>query len=552
MTESANNIQQICQRVPLSSIVMPYVRLHRRGNSLVGLCPFHDEKTPSFVVNDQKGLFHCFGCGASGNVFSFVMQYENLDFKGALNKLANLAGITLTSVSLYQGLKSTLLQAQKWFTEQLCNNPSALLYLQKRNISSTSITKFQLGYAPRVLPENFLQNENSTIAGLRNKQGKACFTNRIIFPIHDLYGEVIGFGGRTLQDIHPKYLNSPESPLFKKNHLLYGLHFARNFAHKQLIVVEGYFDVLALAQEGIKNTVATMGTAMSLEHFQTIWNITQEVVICFDGDAAGRKAMMQIAKMLLSTLKPEHVVNFIYLPQGADPYTMVTENKLSTFKQLTKNSYSLSEVLWLSSTTDVVHTPTQLALLEKKLLEYANTLTDKSLRYYYRSFFIKKLRYNKTTYIPNLKNKFWEDFNYEYILIRLIIDYPQILQDRAREEEFAEMIFKVQDLALLKDTLFVLHSNNKAIVKTELIQDNAILFEKIYSISAQYSVDDFTGVCILWQRIIHLYTLNTLQEEYHTQMRIAMQGDSSAYDKAMVILADMQKIRHNLNENEDT
>ena len=548
---SIDNIQQICQRVVLSSVVMPHVRLRRRGNSLVGLCPFHNEKTPSFTVNDHKGLFHCFGCGASGNVFSFLMQYENLNFKEALHKLAALAGITLTSETIlpYQGLKSILVQAQKWFSDQLQNNPQALSYLQKRNISLSSIAQFQLGYASQLLPQHLLRDENSLLAGLRNKYGKAYFTNRLIFPICDLHGEVVAFGGRTLQEIHPKYLNSPESPLFKKNYLLYGLHFARKFSYKQLLVVEGYFDVIALVQRGIKNVVASMGTALNPEHFQTIWSLTQEVVICFDGDAAGRNAMAQVAKALLRTLKPEHVVNFVYLPQDTDPCAMATENKLDTLKQLVKNAYSLPEILWLSSTTNVTYTPTQLALLEKRLLEYADMLSDKSLRYYYRRFFIHKLRH-RTTYTPTLKHKFWEDFTYEYILIRLIIDYPQLLQDNSREEEFVEMIFNAADLALLKDTLLALHSNNQPIVKEVLMQDNALLLDKIYAISAQYIVNDLATADVLWRRIMRLYALNTLQEEYRTQMRIALRGDNLAHDKARAILADMQKIRHNLNENE--
>ncbi|MCM1001500.1 MAG: DNA primase, partial [Wolbachia endosymbiont of Melophagus ovinus] len=322
-------IDIIKSRLLLSDIVGKKVRLTKSGDNFVGLCPFHNEKTPSFFVSNTRGSYHCFGCSAHGDVFEFVSQTEGLSFKEALERLASVAGVELPKnlniTKESDKLFSTLSLAANWFAQK---KQGVMAYLRQRKISPEIIDKFKIGYAPNSgLKEYFnssgIKDEILIDVGLINKNSRDYFYDRLIFPIHNIAGKVIGFGGRALSsEQQPKYLNSSESQLFKKRENLYGLNLALSEIRKKqhIFVVEGYMDVIALHQAGISNTVAPLGTAISAEQIQNLWRFAKEVSICMDGDSAGRRAATRVAEFALPILKPGYPLKFVTLPSDKDPY----------------------------------------------------------------------------------------------------------------------------------------------------------------------------------------------------------------------------------------
>ena len=305
-------IDELKQRLPISRVISSKVKLSRSGPMLKGLCPFHNEKTPSFTVHDHKSMYYCFGCHASGDIIKFITETEKLNFNEAVKQLAAMAGMELPKLSkkdlAFEKQRTSLIEivakAGEWFAKQLklSNNYQALEYLKKRGLNEHDIKIFSLGYAPAKGLISFLEKSGFSVnlaveAGLaiktENNDYIERFRNRIIFPIRNQKGQIVGFGGRTLStEIMPKYLNSPETPLFKKNNLLYAADIARNYSIKsdKVIVVEGYMDAIYMHKAGLQETVAALGTAFNAKHLQLLWGLANEPVLCFDGDSAGRRA----------------------------------------------------------------------------------------------------------------------------------------------------------------------------------------------------------------------------------------------------------------------
>jgi DNA primase len=302
-------IDSLLSRVDVVDVVNQRVPLQRAGSEYKACCPFHDEKTPSFTVSPAKQFYHCFGCGAHGTAIGFLMEYDHLSFPEAVEELATSVGLALPQEIAFETgpdnrpLYEILEQAAAWFQRQLREHPTAPVanaYLEERRLSAEVIDSFRMGYAPPGW-SNLLdalgdggRRQLLTRAGLLSEgKGKQydCFRNRIVFPIRDSRGRVVGFGGRVLGDDTPKYLNSPETPVFHKGRELYGLWEARHALKKipRLLVVEGYMDVVALAQFGIRNAVATLGTATTSNHLEKLFRATPEVVFCFDGDRAAAR-----------------------------------------------------------------------------------------------------------------------------------------------------------------------------------------------------------------------------------------------------------------------
>ena len=314
MTFPPQFLDEIRTRVPLEGVIGKRVRLTRRGRELLGLCPFHKEKTPSFTVNEDKGFFHCFGCGEHGDVIGFVMRDEGLSFPEAVERLAGDAGLALPArdpraearekqrLSLFEVVEA----AAKWFEAELAGprGAQARRYLEGRGVDEATRATFRLGYAPdsRTALRTRLEKDGVTQAMLLEAgliiapdDGRAPydrFRGRLIFPIWDRRGRVVAFGGRALGDGQPKYLNSPETPLFAKGSLLYGQHLAAPAARKagQVIAVEGYMDAIALHQAGIAQAVAPLGTALTEQQLEGLWRLADDPVLCFDGDEAGKRA----------------------------------------------------------------------------------------------------------------------------------------------------------------------------------------------------------------------------------------------------------------------
>ncbi len=356
-------IQEVIASHDIVDIVSEYVKLKRSGRYLMGLCPFHNEKTPSFSVSPDKQIFYCFGCGAGGTVVNFIMRNENLDFIEAIKFLADRARINLPEgdergdeakrYKQKQLIYEINVETARFFHSQL-NGPegeSARKYLAKRRISNRTIVHFGMGYAPnawRALKEHLqskgFEEADMTRAGLiidqKQKGSYDRFRNRIIFPIIDLRGNVIGFGGRVLDDSLPKYLNSPETVVFNKSRNLYGLNFAKNASNQTLIIVEGYMDVISLHQNGIINTVASLGTALTKEQAGMIKKYCNEVIIAYDSDAAGQAAVLRGMDVLADA---GCRVKVLCLKEGKDPDEFIREKGPERFKRALNESKSLIE-----------------------------------------------------------------------------------------------------------------------------------------------------------------------------------------------------------------
>ncbi|MFA5960777.1 MAG: DNA primase [Tatlockia sp.] len=353
-------IDELLSRTDLVELIDGYIPLKKRGTSFIACCPFHNEKTPSFNVVAKKQFYHCFGCGVSGNAISFTMSYLNQGFTQAIETLASRIGLEVPrdssaeknqqSLNLYQ----LLAKISTFYQQNLkTNGQVAIDYLRKRGLNGETAKRYQLGYASsgwQTLETQFKQLSNELIATgmiIQNESKKTYdrYRHRIMFPIHDRHGRIVGFGGRAIDgEQKPKYLNSPETVLFQKSRELYGLHqiLQRKQPIDQVVIVEGYMDVIALAQHGIPHAVATLGTATSIYHIQLLAKYTKTLIFCFDGDTAGRGAAWRALENCLPALNEGLDVGFIFLPEGHDPDSLVREEGASKFMERLANKTPLS------------------------------------------------------------------------------------------------------------------------------------------------------------------------------------------------------------------
>jgi len=361
-----NFIDDLISSADIVDVIDARVALKKRGSGHVACCPFHNEKTPSFTVNQSKQFYYCFGCGAHGTALNFIMEYERLDYVDAIEVLAaeyhrevpreqsNFTPQQDNKKPLYNVLE----QAAKNFAAELKRTPRAIDYLKQRGLSGEITKDFQIGYAPDswdfTLNQLGQQNDGKATclkAGLtieKNPQKHYDrFRDRIMFPIRDRRGRTIGFGGRILDKGEPKYLNSPETPVFHKGEELYGLYEARQAIKNiaRIIVVEGYMDVVALAQHGIKYAVATLGTATSGNQISSLFRITPELIFCYDGDAAGQKAAWRALENALSILRDGVQARFLFLPDGEDPDSLIRQEGQNSFEQRLEQATPLADFM---------------------------------------------------------------------------------------------------------------------------------------------------------------------------------------------------------------
>jgi len=360
-------IQDLLGRVDIVEVIDRYVKLKRAGANYTACCPFHSEKSPSFTVSPTKQFYHCFGCGAHGTAVGFLMEYGGMGFVEAVKDLAQGVGMKVPEEQRSENerrraeqgetLHEVLLRAAQHYRNQLKDAPQAIAYLKKRGLSGDIAKRFGIGYAPdewQNLAAAFTDYDGPMLAsaGLvkQKEDGKRydVFRGRIMFPIVDVRGNVIGFGGRVIGDGEPKYLNSPETPVFEKGRELYGLYQGRRAIRDagRAVVVEGYMDVVALAQSGVEYAVATLGTATTPLHVQKLLRQTDEIVFCFDGDNAGRRAAWRALENSLALLADGKQLKFLFLPEGEDPDTYVRQHGKSAFETLLeKGTVPLSRFL---------------------------------------------------------------------------------------------------------------------------------------------------------------------------------------------------------------
>lgn len=358
-------IDDLLTRVDIVDVVDARVPLKKAGKNLQACCPFHNEKTPSFTVSPDKQFYHCFGCGAHGTVIGFLMEYDQMSFPESIQELADLVGMTVPTTSFApaqapkQNLYDLMDKVSQYYVHQLHNHPQKAVfvnYLQQRGLSAQIIEHFNIGMAPdgwdnvlKTFGGNDGMREQLDEIGLLSSNDKDRqydrFRNRIMFPIRDRRGRVVGFGGRVPDDSTPKYLNSPETPLFHKGNELYGLFQARKANRKldRIIIVEGYMDVIALAEHGITNSVATLGTATTAYHLHQLLRSAPELMFCFDGDRAGREAAWRAAENAMPLLAGNHQLKFMFLPDGEDPDSVVRQQGADQFNALADQAQNYSD-----------------------------------------------------------------------------------------------------------------------------------------------------------------------------------------------------------------
>jgi len=413
-------LDELRGRVGLADVIGRRVKLVRKGREHQGLCPFHKEKTPSFTVNEEKGFYHCFGCQSHGSVFDFVMETEGLNFPEAVEKLAGEAGMEVPRDTPQererQKQRQTLIdvsEAAAVLFEKALHMPEgkpALDYLHGRGLDDEIIKRFRLGFAPdgrnrlkTALARQDIPEELSVAAGLlirppEDRGGDRApydrFRGRVMFPITDRRGRVVAFGGRIMGDGEPKYLNSPETPLFHKGQTLYGLNLAAPAARKAetMIVTEGYMDVIALAQAGFDHAVAPLGTALTEDQIRLLWKSVREPVLCFDGDKAGQRAAVKAAERALPHLRPGYGIRFAHLPTGEDPDSLVSKHGPGAMQTVLDAALPLSEVLWRTESGGRIPSSAEdRAALQDRLNDHTRHIEDPTVRSHFSRVFGERL-----------------------------------------------------------------------------------------------------------------------------------------------------------------
>jgi DNA primase len=409
MALSPQWLDELRARVTLSSVISRTTRLTKAGHEFKACCPFHNEKSPSFTVNDQKGFYHCFGCGAHGDVIRWMTDQRGLSFMDAVKELASEAGIEVPApdpqaaraAEQRDTLHDVMKAAQDWFVAQLAGpeGEKARAYLATRGFDAHTLQRFGFGYAPegrqamkaalKDVPEAKLIEAGLRIA-VEDKEPYDRFRGRLMLPIEDARGRVIAFGGRILdaqKTDAPKYLNSPDTPLFDKGRTLYNLHRAGPASRQtgRIVVVEGYMDVIALAAAGIADAVAPLGTALTERQIELLWRLVETPILCFDGDAAGQRAAMRAITRALPLLRPAHSLKIVRLPPGLDPDDLIKQQGTKAMELQLANARSLVEVLWEHERDAApLATPEDKAGLKARLMAHVETIADREIQSLYR------------------------------------------------------------------------------------------------------------------------------------------------------------------------
>ena len=408
------DLDNIKSKIPISSELEKKTKIIKKGKDVWCCCPFHNEKTPSCKINDDLGNFYCFGCGAKGDIFTIYQDLFNYTFLDAVKELSERAGVKINfNNNSYSKQDNNILKildtATKWFENNLSSeNNECTKYLEKRQLSKETVKSFKLGYSfssqgslyqhlkdlsfqdKEILKSNVVKKDN-------NNKFRDFFYKRLIFPISNIQGNVVGFGGRVLDSSNPKYINSPESNHFKKREMLYNLNLAKNVARqkKNLLICEGYMDVISLYQNNIKSVVAPLGTSFTEEQLKLSWRFTDKPTIMFDGDEAGKRASYKAAIMSLPYLLPNKSLQFISLPNNTDPDTYLINHKINNLINLLKNPINLVSYIFNVSSGGVsLNNADQKISYDKYLDDLIESIKNKKIQYFYKSEF-KSMFFNK-------------------------------------------------------------------------------------------------------------------------------------------------------------
>ncbi len=496
-----NYLEEIKLRLKVSQVVGKTVKLNRRGKEFIGLSPFTTEKTPSFTVSDEKGFYHCFSSGEHGNIFDFLIKTQSLKFGEAVRQLASQAGMQQYRFTKfdeekekrYQSYKNIFRDFTKHYHELLLNeNSYPIEYLKKRGINKDIIHEFQIGYVDEnseyygQLLKKYNEKEISE-TGLFYKNEKYNkyvnrFHSRIIFPIKNIVGDVIAFGGRIIKEKKTaKYINSPETEFYKKGRHVFNLDKAKSAPNKEqeVIIVEGYMDVISLYAAGIKNVVSNSGIALTDNQISLIWKFFSNPIICLDGDKSGQKAALRIAESLLPQIKENNKIGFITLSNGMDPDDYIKEKGKKSFQDLLSNKLSIEEFIWRIYLNNLDRSdPFATAKFEKKFRNLCASIQDKTLKKYILEKYLEKIRnltplqknyrgkkinayrvLNETKKISVAKEHLTKEEIKEYSILYIIYNYPEIISPRI--EIFHDIKFSSDSLNELKLELLNFISKNK-------------------------------------------------------------------------------------------
>ena len=521
-------IAEIKNKLNVSDVVNKFVKLTRRGNEFVGLSPFKSEKTPSFTVNDSKEFYHCFSTSEHGDMFSFMMKHKGYTYPESIEYLASLAGLDPSTGIISSNyndnfvdntnLKKIFNDANNFFQNNLINSDLTNKYLIKREISKKIINIFSLGFAPSKsdLLYQFLLSKKFELkdmleSGLIKKSTKNnneyydFFRNRLVFPIRDNRSNIIAFGGRALDNSNIKYINSSENKLFKKGYNLYNLNLAIEKNHKidDLIIVEGYMDVISLYQNGFETTVAPLGTALTNPQIEKAWRYCKSPIICFDGDVAGNKAAYRSAINALQVIKPEHSIRICSLDDNLDPDDYIKVKGKASFGKLINGAKGLSDFIWENEYKKIKSlSPEDLAGFETRIKLLINEIKDETVKNYYKKDYLQKLQdlrsvknyqnnnYQNNNYRNNNYQKSWKKSNFvkisseiltsergaikedsshirEKVILLCVIENPNLISDFF--EEIGILTFNKSNFSRLCSFIVEYASNdNKELEKTAL------------------------------------------------------------------------------------
>jgi len=490
-------LDEIKTRLKVSNVVSKSVNLKKRGKEFIGLSPFKTEKTPSFTVNNEKGFYHCFSTSEHGNIFDFIMKTQNLKFGEAVKYLANLAGM-----QPYTFTKKDEEREKEWkqyseifklyvefYHKELLQNQNlnfAKEYLKKRNLTKEEVVNFKIGYVPS--DPNFYENikskfeekiiVNTGLFYLDEKKNKYVerFKDRIIFPINSITGQPIALGGRTIKENNylAKYINSPETPFFKKGSNLYNLDYARKLSNKveYIYLVEGYMDVVGLSSKGIENVVANLGTSLTDRQVSVLNQFYDDIIICFDGDESGYKAALRAAENLIKELKPEKQISFLFLPDKEDPDTFVNKNGKDYFLEFTKDKkIPIHSFILNHYKNQTKNEPSSLAIFEKKLKSIAYSIKDEFIKKYVLEYFLDKISLLTPNSNQNRNKNFYKKANSLKSTQKYFNETKDLSSIEIKEYSFLYLI--INNLALVKENLNLLES-----VKL-FTKENKIIYESI-------------------------------------------------------------------------
>ena len=505
-------LEEIKTRLKVSTVVSKTVNLKKRGKEYVGLSPFKTEKTPSFTVNDEKEFYHCFSTAEHGNIFDFVMKTQNLKFGEAVKSLANLAGMRPYTFSKedeirekkWNNYKSILNKYVDHYHNELLKNSNSIRakdYLKKRGLTKEEVQKFKIGFETNDLAfqenifKEFKENEIKD-TGLfyfdeNKKKYVSRFRERVIFPIKNISGDPIAVGGRILNDNKylAKYINSPETPFFKKGSNLFNLDFARKLSNNlnNIFLVEGYMDVIGLSKNKIDNVVANLGTSLTNRQILTLNQFFDEVIICFDGDDSGYKAALRAAENSIIELKPEKKISFLFLPDNHDPDSFVNKNGKDFFLEFSlNNSVSIHKFIFNHYFKNMDDSPSSRAIFEKRLRSISSTIKDEFIRKYVLEYFLEKI--SELTPNTNLKYK----KNYSKITKSLKSTQNYYNETKSLKaidiKEFSFLYILLKKPELIKDN-FNLIENVKL-----FSSENKLLFSEILSQSNNFENTDIEKI----------------------------------------------------------